>query len=189
MSRDKIIGAAIRVFSKEGYYRASMDVIAREADVAKGTLYYHFPTKLELFKSLVTEGMTMITDKIKNELNENTPVEIQLKKAIEANIDLYLEYGELAKIFFNELSSGIDADALAEIDDLKNEYISFIADILKSVSDNTKSSVNYNMVASGMLGMLDTVCKYYLKNSDKTTPGEIRDFMLEIISSWLYKRF
>ncbi|MPM96357.1 hypothetical protein SDC9_143518 [bioreactor metagenome] len=132
----------------------------------------------------------MITDKIKKEFDENTPVDIQVKKAIEANINIYLEYGELAKIFFNELSSGIDSDALAEIDSLKNNYISFISDILKSASsEENKKIINYNMVAVGMLGMLDTECKYYLKNSDKTTPEEIRDFMLEIVSSWLYKRF
>ncbi|HBL85338.1 MAG: hypothetical protein A2Y17_01950 [Clostridiales bacterium GWF2_38_85] len=190
MSREKIMAAAISVFSKVGYYRASMDDIARTAEVAKGTLYYHFPTKLELFKCLVTEGMKYITGKIRKEFDENLPVDIQLKNAIESNVSLYIEYKELATIFFNELSNGIDADALVEINTLKNEYICFIADILRnSCSEEKKKTINFEMAAAGFLGMLDTTCKFYLKGTDKVKLEEIQEFINEVISAWLYRMF
>ncbi|MDF2714328.1 MAG: transcriptional regulator, TetR family protein, partial [Paenibacillus sp.] len=49
MSRNKVLQAAIGVFAEQGYHQASMDDIALKADVAKGTLYYHFSGKSELF--------------------------------------------------------------------------------------------------------------------------------------------
>ena len=45
-----IFEAAIKVFSECGYNGAIMDDIASRAGVAKGTLYYHFASKEEIFK-------------------------------------------------------------------------------------------------------------------------------------------
>ena len=47
-TRDKILSAAQEVFSQNGYYTATMDMIAEKAEVAKGTLYYNFPSKVAL---------------------------------------------------------------------------------------------------------------------------------------------
>jgi AcrR family transcriptional regulator len=49
--------AAISCFAQKGYYEASMDDIARAAKLSKGSLYWHFPSKRELFKSLVEAWM------------------------------------------------------------------------------------------------------------------------------------
>jgi AcrR family transcriptional regulator len=51
--RSQIADAAITCFAKKGYYEASMDDIAREAGLSKGSLYWHFPSKRDLFKSLL----------------------------------------------------------------------------------------------------------------------------------------
>lgn len=85
--RSQISDAAITCFARKGYYEASMDDIAREAGLSKGSLYWHFPSKRDLFRSLletwiaeVMEGLpeavaacesgaaklTLIADSIKN---------------------------------------------------------------------------------------------------------------------------
>jgi len=51
--RSQIVDAAITCFAKKGYYEASMDDIAREAGLSKGSLYWHFPSKRDLFRSLI----------------------------------------------------------------------------------------------------------------------------------------
>ena len=52
MSKTKqgILNSAIKVFSTKGYDGATMDDVAIVGGVAKGTLYYHFKSKEELFK-------------------------------------------------------------------------------------------------------------------------------------------
>jgi AcrR family transcriptional regulator len=44
-TKNTIFEAAIKVFSSNGYNGATMDDIALNAGVAKGTLYYHFKSK------------------------------------------------------------------------------------------------------------------------------------------------
>lgn len=50
--RAVILDAALRVFGQYGYRRASMDDIAREAQIGKGTVYLSFTSKDEVFQAL-----------------------------------------------------------------------------------------------------------------------------------------
>jgi AcrR family transcriptional regulator len=49
----EILDAALTVFAEKGFAAARMDDVARRAGVSKGTVYLYFPSKEELFKSLV----------------------------------------------------------------------------------------------------------------------------------------
>jgi len=52
-SKEKIIKAAIRVFSKKGYDGASMREIAESARLTKPMIYYHFKNKNDLYLYLL----------------------------------------------------------------------------------------------------------------------------------------
>jgi AcrR family transcriptional regulator len=49
----EILDAALAEFAAKGFAAARMDDVARRAGVTKGTIYLYFPSKEELFKSLV----------------------------------------------------------------------------------------------------------------------------------------
>jgi len=49
---EKIIMSARKQFAKKGYALTSMDEIAKSANVSKGGLYHHFPSKEEIFQSV-----------------------------------------------------------------------------------------------------------------------------------------
>jgi AcrR family transcriptional regulator len=53
----EILEAALTVFAEKGFAAARMDDVARRAGVTKGTIYLYFPSKDELFKSLVREAI------------------------------------------------------------------------------------------------------------------------------------
>lgn len=59
-SREKLLGAAIKLFCKHGYGAVSIEDITAEAGVSRITYYRHFPTKsavaLELFQRSTAEG-------------------------------------------------------------------------------------------------------------------------------------
>lgn len=52
-----ILETAEEILTRKGYYGASMDEIAGQAGVAKGTLYQHFPTKEDLFFALIEQAL------------------------------------------------------------------------------------------------------------------------------------
>lgn len=52
-TREKIVSVADKLFSRFGFQKTSMDEIAKISRKAKGSLYYHFSSKEELFREVV----------------------------------------------------------------------------------------------------------------------------------------
>ncbi|MEZ4321208.1 MAG: TetR/AcrR family transcriptional regulator [Myxococcota bacterium] len=50
--REALLAAGLAVFGAEGYDRASIEQIVKEAGVARGTFYLYFEDKLALFRAL-----------------------------------------------------------------------------------------------------------------------------------------
>jgi TetR/AcrR family transcriptional regulator, fatty acid metabolism regulator protein len=55
--RELILRAATRVFARNGYFNSKVADIAREADVADGTVYLYFKSKEEILHSIFDQNM------------------------------------------------------------------------------------------------------------------------------------
>lgn len=51
--RERFLEAAVSVFARHGYRKASMDQVARAADLSRQGLYLHFPSKEVLFRDTI----------------------------------------------------------------------------------------------------------------------------------------
>ncbi|WP_106397018.1 TetR/AcrR family transcriptional regulator [Actinocorallia populi] len=58
--RRAILDGALEVFARDGYTRASIDVIAREAAVSTRTIYNHFQDKAALFQAVISESTDQV---------------------------------------------------------------------------------------------------------------------------------
>ncbi|WP_423189070.1 TetR/AcrR family transcriptional regulator [Alkalibacterium sp. f15] len=54
--QERILNAAFKEFSEKGYKNASTNQIAKEAGIGKGTLFYYFGNKKNLFHQLIDEA-------------------------------------------------------------------------------------------------------------------------------------
>ena len=62
--RDDILQAALKIFDQDGFEAAKMADIAKEADVAKGTLYLYFDTKADLLEGVIETAIIPTLQKI-----------------------------------------------------------------------------------------------------------------------------
>jgi AcrR family transcriptional regulator len=58
--RAQILEAALRCFATRGYHTATMDDLARAAGLSKGSLYWHFSSKEEVFLALFDQWVEPI---------------------------------------------------------------------------------------------------------------------------------
>ncbi len=82
-TKDKILAVATKLFSKFGFHKTSMDEIAKIARKAKGSLYYHFASKEDLFREVVAKEIYNLQSNLSVIINNNE------LKAVE-KIKLYL---------------------------------------------------------------------------------------------------
>jgi AcrR family transcriptional regulator len=59
-SREKIMEAALELFTQRGYHGTSISLIAERAGVSTGLMYNYFQSKVELLEAIVRRGMTLI---------------------------------------------------------------------------------------------------------------------------------
>lgn len=52
-TRQLLLDAALRVFSKQGFAQTRLEDIAHEANVTRGAIYHHFGGKAEIYNSLI----------------------------------------------------------------------------------------------------------------------------------------
>jgi TetR/AcrR family fatty acid metabolism transcriptional regulator len=50
--RAQILDAALRCFARRGYHSATMDDLAKDSGLSKGSLYWYFDSKLDVFLAL-----------------------------------------------------------------------------------------------------------------------------------------
>jgi TetR/AcrR family transcriptional regulator len=92
-SKEKeILEAAKNRFAHYGFSKVTMEEIASDVEMGKASLYYYFPTKEDLFRSVISEEI--------NELQKN--IELILQKPDSASQKLQ-SYVEQRMIFFQKL--------------------------------------------------------------------------------------
>ncbi|WP_194540254.1 TetR/AcrR family transcriptional regulator [Paenibacillus sp. JZ16] len=188
MSKDKIIQAAIEVFSENGYHRASMDEIAARAQVAKGTLYYNFPGKSQLFKTVVKQGFEDIMQRTEADLNSSLPMKEKMQRTIRHHLDLFLESRHFSHIVFNEISNGIEQDVLDELKELKRNYLNFLARMIEEgqCEENLCRAVDPDLAAASIVGTLESTCNYYLNHQDRYSREDLERFAFTMITQGLF---
>ena len=62
--RQDILEAAKKVFADDGFDNANLDDIAARCELSKGSLYYYFASKEELFLSVLEEGFQKFSQKL-----------------------------------------------------------------------------------------------------------------------------
>lgn len=99
--RDEIISAAIGLFIKNGLGGTSIDDIAAEAHIGKGTFYRYFKDKNDLFiecaESIFNEMYSNVWDEIKNEKN----IEKRLLRRARAFFDSYPKWIDMMNLLRN----------------------------------------------------------------------------------------
>ncbi|MCC8180897.1 MAG: TetR/AcrR family transcriptional regulator, partial [Planctomycetes bacterium] len=98
-NRDAILDAAEKVVNKHGLANATMDAVASEAGVSKGGLFYHFPSKREMFSQLIdrhVERYTNTRDRLLAEMPDE-PASF-IKASLLANLDTSKPHQNLANI-------------------------------------------------------------------------------------------
>ena len=102
--RKKIVLAAIAEFAINGFDKASMEAVALKAKVAKGTVFYHFKSKTELFEEIVVEGQKSLENKISLEIRDIKTNEEKIKTIIKIEVDFIKKYRNLFLVYLGYIS-------------------------------------------------------------------------------------
>ena len=130
----EILDAACRVVAQHGFQGATVERVAEEAEIAKGTVYLYFQNKDELFTAAVEQGIQNFTAQVRNHVVKAlTPIE-KLQCLIEASLELSDTYRDFFKTLLlerNFLAASPTHPEAAHMLDLYLSHIHFIEEIIQ----------------------------------------------------------
>ncbi len=104
-NRNKILSAAMKVFSGKGFHKATLDEICRRADLGKGTIYQHFSNKKDLFLAIVDSFAAELGKRIEDAVNGIEDDFLRLRKAVSAYMGFHGGHRAFYRLLIHEESS------------------------------------------------------------------------------------
>jgi len=98
--RNSIVTAAREAFSEKGFTAATMDGIADDCGLAKGTLYLYFKSKEELYVSIVLEGASLLRKDLARIADLSLPADRLLAELLQTYYNFYEKNQKYFRIMF-----------------------------------------------------------------------------------------
>lgn len=120
--RTEILDAAERVFATKGYACASMEEVARETDLAVGTLYNFFKNKESLYVEILQQKSGLIGSKIDAVLAREEPAYEKIQSLFRARVEIFWEHPRFFRLFFHHTNNTLCDPRQGMTDDIRARY-------------------------------------------------------------------
>jgi TetR/AcrR family fatty acid metabolism transcriptional regulator len=164
----RIINAATKVFAKKGFFHAKVSDIAKEAQVADGTIYLYFDNKDDILISLFEEQMTVVLENMMEQLSQEEDVVRKIEKFALTHLKLIELNKNMAEIIQVELRQSTKF-----MKEYKNEkflqYLNLIAEIIREgqVKGVFKKEVIPGVAKRAFFGALDEMSRFWVLSTHK----------------------
>ena len=177
-TKRKIFETSMKLFAEKGYDATSIEEITATVGVAKGTLYYHFSSKEEIFNFLVEEGVKLLknsiaikTDKLENSLD-------QLRAIVLIQIKILVKYENFITIILSQIWGNDSRSQMCR--KYVFEYIQMIEEIVKQgIQKGEIIEGDSNVIASGIFGFTCSSLIYKMRHNNEPIDVAILDKEIE----------
>lgn len=183
--RDRILRAAVKIFSRKGFFNSKVSEIARAAEVADGTIYLYFRNKDDLLISLFEEKMGEVVADVRRRIAVGGNALEKLRIFIENHMDLLERESGLVEVLQVELRQS--TKFLKDYTPVKFfEYLEIISDILDGGKREglLRPDLDVSIARRAIFGALDELSLTYIlsrkpKYHPTVTAAELCRLLLE----------
>ncbi len=129
-TRDKILTVAARMFGKYGFQKTTVDEIARTAHKAKGSVYYYYKSKEELFLAVVSQEINVLKTGLTRIIVDSQDATGMIRNYLISRMILMkdaVNYHESLKADF--------VDDFSFLNETRQEFTRFEIELMKAILD------------------------------------------------------
>ena len=166
-TKRKIFETSMKLFAEKGYDATSIEEITATVGVAKGTLYYHFSSKEEIFNFLVEEGIKLLQNSVDIKTAKFPNYIDKIKAIILIQIKIVIKYEDLITILLSQFWGHEQRHQKCQKHIL--EYISQIENIVQEGMELGQiKKGNPRAIASEIYGLICSSLVYKTREKEKT---------------------
>ena len=131
-AEELIKGTAMRIFFVEGRLHATTQVIAKEAGVNRGLIYYYFESRDHLFEVVFKEAFLVVRNRMRELfLSRRISFRKKISEFVELSIDQSLKYPYLEMFLISEINRNPSNVLLPLGDEVRKELVHSMNEGLK----------------------------------------------------------
>ncbi|MGN1311236.1 MAG: TetR/AcrR family transcriptional regulator [Clostridia bacterium] len=179
-TKRRIFNTAIKIFSEKGYDNSSVEEITAIAGVAKGSLYYHFSKKEDIFDMLLDEGLKLLKNNIEIKTKDCTTALEKIKAVILIQIKISVKYEDFLNVVLSQIWG--EEEKNKKCKKAVFEYIKIIEKIIKEgIENNEFYDGNVEAIASGIVGVTASSLIFRLKKNREVDVQSVYDGFINTV--------
>ena len=165
-TKRKIFETSMKLFAQKGYEATSIEEITATVGVAKGTLYYHFSSKEEIFDFLIEEGIKLLQNSVDIKTAKYSNYLDKIKAIVLIQIKIVDRYENIITIILSQFWGNEKRNQKCK--DLVYEYINKIEKIVKEgMNAKQIKEGDSKAIASEIYGLICSALVYKIRDSEK----------------------
>lgn len=156
-ARQRILDAAVERFSREGYHNTKVADIVEDSGTSKGAVYFHFPSKEDIFLGLVDEFASILEKRLKAAIEKEESGVRRVNAALSVCLGTFGSYKKLAKIFLIQ-ATGLGAAFEEKRRQIHKRFIKIIQQHLdEAMQEGELLPIDTEIAAYIWMGAIDEV--------------------------------
>jgi AcrR family transcriptional regulator len=159
-TKEKILSTSYLLFSQQGYDTTGVAQICEKANISKGAFYHYFPSKHELFITLLDSWLQGI-DASFCRIQQETPSTVDQLKLMASNLNLIFSESDQISMFLEVwLQSMRDPSISEKIIAPYYKYLAFFENIFKhgiaegSISEESNAQLSSRLIMAFAMGLI-----------------------------------
>jgi len=183
---EEVLQSAANIFFAKGFHATSIEDVARDVGMLKGSLYYYIKSKEDLLFQLLLAGIEDGDSYIAQHIDpEGEPVE-QLERAIRAQIDYIIEHKVPFGLFLHEFDS-LSGKRQHKVISVMSRYNNRFVELVKRGQAQGKLIDGEPwLIVNGILGMCNWLYRWY-DPEQISSPEQVKQVFVNMLFSGLRK--
>jgi AcrR family transcriptional regulator len=180
--RDLILDAVDVLLARYGYKKMTMEDLARQVGIGKGTIYLHFPTKEEAVLSHVDRIVDRLLEELRMLAASRRPIEWRLREMLLARVLFRIDSVRNYSQSLNDLLSSLRPSFLQR----RKMHFAKEAEVFASILEEGKNKkkfflTNSDSAAEALLSATNSLLPFSLSVKELGKRREIERMTLEIV--------
>jgi len=189
---EEVLQSAANIFFAKGFHATTIEDVARDVGILKGSLYYYIKSKDDLLFRLLLAGVEDGDAYIARHIDpEGDPVE-QLERAIRAQIDYIIQNRVPFGLFLHEFDS-LSGKRQHKLISVMSRYNKRFVELVRKGQEQGKLMEGEPwLIVNAILGMCNWLYRWYDNDPDSSIqpgsdPEHVKEVFLRLILQGLRK--
>ena len=178
---ERIIKSAIDVFLEKGIEKSTVSEIVKKAEIAQGTFYLYFDSKLSVMPKIAEVMVNKMIDELSKNVSGET-IEEEIKSVIDIIFTLTKEYKSLTTLIYAGLTQ---TQYVGNWEKIYAPLYHFIESLLIKRKENgeIRETLNTTFTSKILIGTIEAVAEqmYLYDDSSEKKANEYKEELLKFI--------